>query len=374
MIIVSVVTFVTVIQPVPQSQPSTYYYIITDYHPSTNKTWGTDIVDNKIFHFADYNMSSTLPKPYWIEMYDTNFTFPNGLQVSNTPGGEIFEAYVTFPNETTPNRMSVGLGNYTHHKIVTILSTHKEPQAGYAIYNNTVRLLVNWPKIHPEIIINNFNQTYKTGQPIDFQIQVRGFDYFDGGEQPNISIEKPDGSLVWKSADQYIVLCCPSELVNYDRTFNFTNLGGPVTIDKPGSYNLAVSYNGQKIQKQFIVVQSVASIFDTGMFLFSSSVNNSNFTVNYNINQGQVSQIRLDKQSMSLEVLLQDTGKGILAINLPRALIDARSANMDDRFIVLEDGQEVEYKEMHKTMQDRTLSIPFQNGTEKIEIIGVYPI
>jgi hypothetical protein len=373
-ILVSVLTFVVAIPLAHQNQPGTYYYAISDYHPNTNKTWGTDIVQNQPFHFADYNMSSDLPKPYLIEMYDTNFTFPYGLQISNTPGGAIFEAYVTFPNETVPYRISTGLGNNTDHRVVTILTVHKDPQAGYAIYNNTVRLLVNWPKIHPEIIINNLNETYKTGQPIDFQIQVKGFDYFNAGEQPNIQIEKPDGSLVWKSSDQYIILCCPPELVNYDKTFNFTNLRGPITIDRSGPYNLVVSYNSQKIQRQFTVIQST-TIHDTGILPLSIPVENTNFTINYSVDNTSVSEIKLNKQSTALEITLQTTGHGVLMINLPRELIDAKTAtNFDDGFFVLSDGQEISYNEVHKTINDRTLSIQFSSGTEKIEIIGTYPI
>ncbi|MDC8451598.1 MAG: hypothetical protein LV477_01665 [Candidatus Nitrosotalea sp.] len=373
-IIVSVLTFAIVMQPIHQNQPDAY--VITDYHPNTTKIWGTDIVQNQIFHFADYNMSATLPKPYWIEMYDTNFTFPDGLQISHTPGGAIFQTYVTFPNETVPYKISTGLGENTDHKTVTILSIHKDPQAGYAIYNNTVRLLVNWPKIHPEIMINNFNGAYKTDQPIDFQIEVKGFDYYDAGEQPNVEIEKPDGSLVWKSSGPYIVMCCPAELVNYDKTFNFTNLGGPVTIDKPGSYNLMVSYNGQKIQKQFTVVQSVTSIFDTGVYPFSTDVTNTNFTINYNITgNGKIFDAKMNTNSQTLAVLINATEDGQLVIVLPRNMIHSTTyTNMDDMFIVLSNQQEIQYKEFHNTLDARTLLIPFQKGVDKIEIIGTSPI
>jgi hypothetical protein len=169
-------------------------------------------------------------------------------------------------------------------------------------------------------------------------------------------------------------LCCAPELTDYDKKFNLTDLGGPVRIDKPGIYNLEVSYNSQKIQKQFTVVQSPTAIYDNRIFPLRANVTNTNFTLNYDITQGQVSEIKLATPSGALEILLQTTGNGVITINIPRALIDARGTNFDYQFIALADGEEISFKEIHKTIQDRTLSIPFQQGTEKIEIIGTYPI
>ena len=148
-LVVIAILFITMQKPA--NPPGVYEYIVTDYTPDTNKTWGTDIIQNQTFHFDDYDMSASLPKPYWVDMYDTNFTFPNGLQASLTPGGAIFEAYVTFPNETVPYRMAVTLENNADNKVVTVLSTHKDPQAGYAIYGNTIRMLVNWTKMNSDL-------------------------------------------------------------------------------------------------------------------------------------------------------------------------------------------------------------------------------
>src|SRR5579885_245951 len=96
------------------------------------------------------------------------------------------------------------------------------------------------------------------------------------------------------------------------------------------------------------------------------NVENSNFTVSYAIDHATITSMKLDTQSTSLEILLQTTGDGTLVIDLPRALIDSKTVNMDNTFFVLADGQEISYKEVHKTIQDRTLSIPFKQGTEKI--------
>lgn len=370
-LVVIAILFITTQKPA--NLPGVYDYTLTDYTPDPNKTWGTDIIQNQTFHFDDFNMGASLPNPYWVDMYDTNFTFPNGLQASLTPGGAIFEAYVTFPNETVPYRMAVALGNNADHKAVTVLSTHKNPQAGYTIYDNTIRLLVNWPKIHSDISLVGFNDTYKTGQPIDFQIKANGFDYLDGAETPEFQVKGLDGNTVWSPSDIHGVrLCCPQELVNYDRMFNITGLGGPIVIDRAGLYNLVVSYNHQQITKQFSVIASnVTSIFDTGVYPFFVNVDNSNFTINYNISgNNNLLDTKMDSHSKSLILSLKSTSNGTLVVSIPRALLDAKtSSGQDDQFIVLEDGQEINYKQIYSTITDRTLSIQFQSDTSTIEII-----
>ncbi len=374
-IIIGVIIILAVI-PTKPTQPGVYDYVITDYTPDTNKTWGTNIIQNQTFHFVDENTSETSHKPTSLIWYDTNFTFPNGLEPEITPGGGIFEAYVTFPNETVPYRMAVGLGHNTDHKTITVLSIHKDPQVGYAIYGNTIRLLVNWPKVHSDLVIKGFNDTYKTSQLIDFQIEAKGFDYFDAGEIPDIMITKPDGTFSWEN-QKFDVSCCPAELGNYDRTFNFTSLGGPITIEKTGLYNLMISYNRQEIHKQFSVKEDegVSFLKNSNLPVLIAGVVNSNLTVSYTVDGAKLSELKNNKQFGALEIYLQTTSDGILTIDLPRKLIDAKiSSGEDDTFFVLADGQEILYTEMHKTANERILSIPFKNGVQKIEIIATQVI
>jgi predicted secreted protein with PEFG-CTERM motif len=77
----------------------------------------------------------------------------------------------------------------------------------------------------------------------------------------------------------------------------------------------------------------------------------------------------LDINQTSLIVSLQTTNDGNLTITLPRKLVDAKNGTNDDQFFVLVDGADTGFQES-KTSTDRTLSIPFSVGTEKIEIIG----
>lgn len=73
-------------------------------------------------------------------------------------------------------------------------------------------------------------------------------------------------------------------------------------------------------------------------------------------------------------VKLQSQDDGNLIIFIPRKIIDVKFGEADDNFIVLADGQEVDYEEIDKDTNQRTLSIPFEEGSEIIEIIKACPI
>jgi len=94
------------------------------------------------------------------------------------------------------------------------------------------------------------------------------------------------------------------------------------------------------------------------------------YLLDYSITNGKVLGIKAYIQSKSLIVSIQTTGDGQLTIDLPRALIDAKKTDQtDDQFFVLTDGKEAQFTET-PTTTDRTLIIPFTDGTGQIEIIG----
>ncbi len=97
------------------------------------------------------------------------------------------------------------------------------------------------------------------------------------------------------------------------------------------------------------------------------------YPVNYGITNGTVSNMTIDGQSASLLIATQTTGDGVLTITLPRSLIDAKVKGEDDQYFVLEDGQDSDFNET-KTATDRTLTLPFIDGTEEIEIVGTQVI
>ena len=154
-----------------------------------------------------------------------------------------------------------------------------------------------------------------------------------------------------------------------DRTFSTTlSPGGPLW-QAAGTYSVMVEF-GSKDRSATTTFQFTGSSSNQGKTV---KVDGTDFSVTYSITNGKVLGIKADVQSKSLIVSIQTTGDGVLTITLPRGLIDAKSDNQtDDKFFVLTDGQEADFQETNTASTDRTLSIPFSDGTSEIEIIGTW--
>lgn len=94
--------------------------------------------------------------------------------------------------------------------------------------------------------------------------------------------------------------------------------------------------------------------------------------INYTITgDNKLLDAKMDSQSKSLILPLKSISNGTLIVSIPRVLLDAKTNDgQDDQFIVLEDGQEIDFTET-KTSADRILTIPFTNNTLEIEIIAL---
>ena len=136
-----------------------------------------------------------------------------------------------------------------------------------------------------------------------------------------------------------------------------------------GTYEVDVQF-GSKDRSAKTTFQFTGS--STGPAGNTIKVDGTDLSVTYSITNGKVLGIKADIQSKSLIVSIQTTGDGQLTIDLPRALIDAKKTDQtDDQFFVLNDGQEAQFTET-STTADRTLTIPFTDGTGQIEIIGTW--
>jgi len=152
-----------------------------------------------------------------------------------------------------------------------------------------------------------------------------------------------------------------------DRTFSTTITGSGPLWKEAGAYQVIVQF-GSKDRSAETTFQFSGST--GGGLVNTMKVDGTDLSVTYSITNGKVLGIKADVQSKSLIVSITTTGDGVLTITLPRGLIDAQVNGQDDHFYVLNDGQEADFQETSKTTTDRTLSIPFTDGTEEIEIIG----
>ncbi|MGI0047164.1 MAG: PEFG-CTERM sorting domain-containing protein [Nitrosotalea sp.] len=107
----------------------------------------------------------------------------------------------------------------------------------------------------------------------------------------------------------------------------------------------------------------------TNSYTIKSPQGGQPYTVNYTITGAAINSMLINTHETSLVISLNSTSDGNLVIDLPRTLIDAKDGASDDQFIVLVDDTYTTFHES-KTSTDRTLSIAFTSGTERIEIIG----
>ena len=98
--------------------------------------------------------------------------------------------------------------------------------------------------------------------------------------------------------------------------------------------------------------------------------------IDYDITSGSVDGIISDVNTKSMMINITAPDSGNLNITIPRSIIDSKSSwdvNIDDIFLMLLDGEEMEYvEESYQTTasDSRTLEIPYVIGSEVIEIIG----
>jgi hypothetical protein len=101
-------------------------------------------------------------------------------------------------------------------------------------------------------------------------------------------------------------------------------------------------------------------------------VDNMTFPIRYQITNGdQVKSVSLEKQKTTLLLNISSNSNGKLIIELPRNVIDSKNpGNVDDKYVVFIDEQNIPVDEVKNSNQTRTLTIPFDKGSSVIEIAG----
>ncbi|HJU14520.1 MAG TPA: PEFG-CTERM sorting domain-containing protein [Candidatus Nitrosotalea sp.] len=199
-------------------------------------------------------------------------------------------------------------------------------------------------------------QSYNDGDKVTISGSTR--DYL--GDTPlTLILRNPEGNVV--TVNQVPVTA--------GKTFSTTITAGGALWQAAGKYSVYVQFGGPERSATTSFQFSGSAVSPGGNTIL---VDGTNSTVTYTITNGKVVDVKADTNSKSLIVSIQTTGDGVLTITMPRALIDAKKSDgTDDTYFVLNDGQENDQaQETHTTSTDRTMTIPFSNGTSQIEIIG----
>ena len=216
--------------------------------------------------------------------------------------------------------------------------------------NYTTKNLVTTTAVNVETDKTSYND----GDKIMISGSVASFLY---GTPVSVIIRNPIGNIVYISQ---------VDLGN-GSTYSTAISAGGALWQAAGAYTITAQYGSQDRQAtttfNFAGSKGIQNTFP---------VDGTNFSLQYSITNGKVTDITANSQSKSLIVTIQTTGDGTLTLTMPRALIDAKKADgTDDKYFVLNDDQENDgFQETGTTSTDRTLSIPFTDSTTKIEIIG----
>ena len=170
-----------------------------------------------------------------------------------------------------------------------------------------------------------------------------------------------------------------------------------ITVSKDGNYSYAILAEGSMWQNQgehFVkVTYGEGNIAET-TFLYTPNSevltttdtfevyagNSGTFDLPYTIRGGTLLDISIDENIFGLVVDIDASDEGKIVLDLPRKYIDAEKQNgKDEVFIILVEKQEGEiiettYKEETSHSEIRTLTINFEEGDSKIQIIGTYVI
>jgi predicted secreted protein with PEFG-CTERM motif len=156
-----------------------------------------------------------------------------------------------------------------------------------------------------------------------------------------------------------------------DRTFSTPITAIGTLWQESGAYTVKVQYGSKDRASETTFQFAGSSTIPTGPIM---KVDGTDFSVKYHITNGKVLGMKIDTTSKTLMVSVQTTGEGSLTVTLPRGMIDAKIQGQDGKFAVLTEGQESDFEETSTTTADRTLSIPFTDGTTQIEIVGTFAI
>ncbi|MGQ0794652.1 MAG: hypothetical protein ACT4N5_00505 [Nitrosopumilaceae archaeon] len=96
-------------------------------------------------------------------------------------------------------------------------------------------------------------------QLANFTIILEG--YYPTINAPDVKLENDEGNIIWSNYDDidhvYFDRTSPTE---FCKVYYFNDIGGPLIINKTGTYNMIFSFEKFYIEKQLVVLQSTSSV------------------------------------------------------------------------------------------------------------------
>lgn len=231
---------------------------------------------------------------------------------------------------------------------------------------------VNADRHFPEI--TQFNQnvfmydpTYTAGVP--FSVTVPMEEWYGYNTSAKLIIR-----CNWNGCGEHDIIFEGEQYVVHEMQYINFWIDEGISFAKEGQYEFTVVYenlSGDKQQvgsKTFEVSITKTYLPKTGTINLLDVDN-----VDYSIHNGLLEDILIHPSGNSLILPIKSQGEGEISVSLPRIVIDAKLGSNDIDFIVEVDKKITEFEEQ-KTKTHRILSIPFNNDSEEIEIIGTFVV
>ena len=169
-------------------------------------------------------------------------------------------------------------------------------------------------------------------------------------------------------------------IVSKDGNYSYTILAEGSLWQNQGEYLVKTTYGeGNIAEATFLYTPNSEVLTTTDVFEVDAG-SSGTFDLLYTIRGGTLLDISIDENIFGLVVDIDAFDEGKIVLDLPRKYIDAEKQNgKDEVFIILVEKQEGEiiettYKEETSHSEIRTLTINFEEGDSKIQIIGTYVI
>jgi len=169
-------------------------------------------------------------------------------------------------------------------------------------------------------------------------------------------------------------------IVSKDGNYSYTILAEGSMWQSQGEYVVKVTYGEGNIAETTFLYSPDSEVLTTTDIFEVDAGSSGTFDLPYTIRGGTLSDISIDENIFGLIVQIDASDNGKIVLDLPRKYIDAEKQNgKDEVFIILiekqnDDVVETTYKEETSHSEIRTISIDFEEGDSKIQIIGTYVI
>ena len=168
--------------------------------------------------------------------------------------------------------------------------------------------------------------------------------------------------------------------VSQDGNYSYTILAEGNLWQSQGDYVVKVTYGEGNIAETSFLYTPKSQVLTTTDIFEVDAGSSGTFDLSYTIRGGTLSNISIDENIFGLVIEINAPDKGKIVLDLPRKYIDAEKQNgKDEVFIILMEKQngdvvETTYKEETSHSEIRTITIDFEEGDSKIQVIGTYVI